>query len=214
MKFTKEQAIENLKAALTNNGKKPLRMSERTLGNHAENLLNLVANDEMELDDFVNKVKPMIESVNSNIEHDLSESIREYKEKNPIQKVVDDPAKDKGDDTELSKLMKEIEDLKRKDAERETAATLKDKRAQIIKYLGDNNVKDKSWIDTALSMVSIAVEDDVETKGKALLEFYNKSISTPSPGVPGSPAPGAGDNGEPASFKAVREMRKRNAGIK
>ena len=208
MKFTKEQAIEKLKAELTNNGKKPLRVSERTLSSHAENLLSLVADEEMELDDFVAKVKPMVESVNSNMEHDLADSIREYEKNHPATPPTPAPKPAENDD--LAKLRAEIDSLKQKEAERETAATLKEKRSQIVKYLGDNNVKDKSWIDSALGMVSITAEDDVEAKGKQLLEFYNKSVVTGVPPVPGAPAPGSGPQ-EPASFAAVRAMRKQKA---
>ena len=64
MKFTKEQAFEKLKAILTNSGKKPLRMSEQSINKQLETLMPLIASEETELDDFVEKVKPTFETMN------------------------------------------------------------------------------------------------------------------------------------------------------
>ena len=66
MKFTKEEAFEKLKGLLTNNGKKDLQMSERSINEQLEVLMPLIANDEMELDDFIVKVKTSFEVMNSN----------------------------------------------------------------------------------------------------------------------------------------------------
>ena len=97
MKFTKKEACEKLTALLTNGGKKPLRMSAKTLESHVETLMTLLDNDELELDDFVNKVKPMLESTNSNVEHDVSRGIKDYQDKNPYKK----PEKKEDDEEEI-----------------------------------------------------------------------------------------------------------------
>ena len=52
MKFTNEDAYKKLVAKLTANGEK-LNLSQRSINEQIEALLPLVANDEMELEDFV-----------------------------------------------------------------------------------------------------------------------------------------------------------------
>ena len=84
MKFTKEQAFENLKGFLTNNGKKTLRMSEKSINKQLETLMPLVANDEMELADFVEKVKPTFETMNSNAEKDNSDFVKQWEKDHPV----------------------------------------------------------------------------------------------------------------------------------
>ena len=74
MKFTKEQAFEILRSNLTNGGKKTLRMSEKSINAQLDTLIPLVANDDMELNDFIEKVKPTFATMNSNAEIDNSEN--------------------------------------------------------------------------------------------------------------------------------------------
>ena len=80
MKFTKEQAFEILRSNLTNGGKKTLRMSEKSINAQLDTLIPLVANDEMELNDFIEKVKPTFATMNSNAEKDNSDFIKQWKE--------------------------------------------------------------------------------------------------------------------------------------
>ena len=57
MKFTKEEAFEKIKGLLTNNGKKDLQMSERSVNEQLEVLMPWIANEEKECTDFIRKVK-------------------------------------------------------------------------------------------------------------------------------------------------------------
>ncbi|MBR3467930.1 MAG: hypothetical protein IKH15_12020 [Bacteroidales bacterium] len=211
MKFTKEEAVEKLNQALTNGGKKPLRVSARTLSEHTENLMSLVADEEMELDDFVTKVKPMLESVNSNMEKDRSDFIKEYEKENPKPKT--DPKDDKGgkddpDKTLLEKLQEQLNEIQEQTRKRNEQEALATKKAEIRKYLDDNNVKDTKWIDSMLSVAAVGKDDDAEEKGKTLLELYNQSREG-APITPLTPKTGAGT--EPDAFDAVRKLRKSQA---
>lgn len=214
MKFTKEEAVEKLNQMLTNGGKKPLRMSTKTLNEHTENLMSLVADEEMELDDFIAKVKPMLENVNSNMEKDRSDFIKEYEKNHP--KPEPKPGEPKPgepkpgnepDKSQLDKLQEQIDQLvAQRDREAEERAVA-DKRAEIRKYLTDNNVKDEKWLDSFFAVVSIGKDDDVEEKGKSFLELYNKSKAGDEPLTPGTPSTGGG-NDPKDMFAAVRALRK------
>ena len=83
MKFTKEQAFEILRSNLTNGGKKTLRMSEKSINAQLDTLIPLVANDDMELNDFIEKVKTTFATMNSNAEKDNSDFIKQWKEQHP-----------------------------------------------------------------------------------------------------------------------------------
>lgn len=204
MKFTKEQAVEKLNQKLTNGGKKTLRMSARTLEAQTENLMALVGDEEMELDAFVDKVSPMLESVNANLEHDNSEFIKEYKKNNPAPKTTDGnkkPADDDPDDP-LQKALDKLASIEKKLQESDEKAAVETKRREIRKYLEENNVKDSKWIDSILSIATIGKDDDVEEKGKTYLGLYNDSKSGGGPITP-KPSTSGGDSGEDR-FAAVR----------
>lgn len=208
MKFTKEQAIEKLKAHLTNDSKKPLRMSERTLEEHAETLMSLVADDEMELDDFIAKVKGSFESVNNNVGNDVSTAIKDYEKNHPAPAPAPKD-KDKTDpdvSPEMKALMDRLKALEDQETERKTKASIATKRSEIVEYLKKNNVNDEAWTESMLSMIAIGADDDVEAKGKTLLDHYNKHKASGSPSI-GSPKPGDNSIVDDA-FAAVRAQRK------
>lgn len=208
MKFTKEQAVEKLNQALTNNGKKTLRMSAKTLEAQTETLMALVGDEEMELDAFVEKVKGSLESVNSNIEHDNSDFIKEYKKAHP------EPAKQEPqgqseppkDDDPLKKALEQIAEIQRQLQAREEEQAIEAKRSEIRKYLDDNNVKDAKWIESVLSIATVGKDDNAEEKGKTYLALYNQSRAGGEPITPKSPTAG-GDPGNDA-FADVRAILK------
>ena len=78
MKFTKENALEQIKLQLGQTPDKQVA-SDRTLSETIDNLLPIVANDEMELTDFVTKVMPSMKSVNLNVKNDVSTQVKEFK---------------------------------------------------------------------------------------------------------------------------------------
>lgn len=206
MKFTKEQAVEKLNQELTNSGKKPLRMSARTLEAQTETLMALVGDEEMELDAFVEKAKPALESVNANLEHDNSDFIKEYKKNHPEPEPGKKTLEEGGKDDPLAKAMEQLAAIQKQLQDREDREAVTAKREEIRKYLEDNNVKDSKWIESMLSIATIGKDDDAEEKGKAYLGLYNQSRAGGSPITPRSPSAG-GESGEDR-FKAVRDLIK------
>lgn len=211
MKFTKEQAIEKLNQVLTNDGKKPLRMSERTLKAQVENLLTFITDEEMELDDFVTKVKGGLESINSNIEHDASEAIRVYKEQNPAPKpdTKPDTEQEPNPDDPNAELLRRLKELEDKEAKRSREVTLATKKSELRKYLKDKNVDNEKWVDSILGMTTITEETEVETLGESVVKLYNESLSggeVITPRVNTNPGEGGGSDTF-ASVKAIRKQR-------
>ena len=74
MKFTKEQAVEALRAELTNKGRKTQHMFDRTLANLTEILVKKFANEDTGLPDFVTD---MMEIFNE-VEGDARKKDKEY----------------------------------------------------------------------------------------------------------------------------------------
>lgn len=208
MKFTKEEAVEKLNQMLTNDGKKPLRMSAKTLESQTETLMALISDEEMELDAFVEKARPALESVNSNIEHDNSDFIRKYEKEHPspTKPTPPEPPVDPNDpNAVLAARIKALEDERNARSEKEAVEL---KRAEIKKYLADNNVKDAKWIDSVLGIATIGKDDDAEERGKTFLGLYNQSLSGGFPITPGTPSPGSGvDKDAFAEVKAIRKRR-------
>lgn len=123
MKFTKEQCLEPIKALL---GQTKLT-SDRTILESLDNLIPLVASDETELKDFIEKVSPTFKSMESNIKHEQSVFAKDFKEKNAPKPVdakpnttpeptksipSDEPAYVKEMREYLSSLKKEVSDIK------------------------------------------------------------------------------------------------------
>lgn len=207
MKFTKEEAVEKLNQKLTNGGKKPLRMSARTLEGQTETLLNLIANDETELDDFVEKIIPSLEAINSNMEHDMSEFI---KKQTPTPTPAPKPNPTPGPEDALAKALERLSILEEKEASRGREAAIETKRKEIREYLSKNGVKNKEWVDMALGMVTLKEDVEVEGSAKEILALYNKSLAGGEPFVPGQPTPGGA--GAP-NYDDVKAIIKRNSGV-
>ena len=88
MKFTKEQCLEQIQAVL---GKTKLT-SDRSILENLDTLIPLIANDEMELKDFVDKVSPSFKTMESNLKHEQSIFAKDFIEKNkPKQVDVEKP---------------------------------------------------------------------------------------------------------------------------
>lgn len=210
MKFTKEEAVEKLNQLLTNDGKKPLRMSAKTLNEHAESLMSLVADEEMELDDFVTKVKPMLENVNSNMEKDRSDFIKEYQKTHPEppkpKKKTEEGEGEGKEPTLLEQIQQQLNELKEQNRQREETEAVEAKRKEVRKYLETNHVTDAKWIDSILEIATIGKDDDAEEKGKTYLELYNQSRSGGGPITPKTPRGGGSDEDPFAELRALRKQ--------
>lgn len=176
MKFTKEEAFEKLKVILTNNGKKSLRMTERSIGKQLDTLIPLIANDEMELDDFVGKVKDTFSTMNSNAEKDNADFVKEWEKNHPVpEPPKDDPKKVDEPSETMAALLKRIDELERKNAERDKEVILAQKRKDLLKAMKEKGIKDENWSKSFIEEISITEDFDVDAKADAYLKIYNKS---------------------------------------
>lgn len=174
MKFTNEDAFESLKSTLTNNGRKTLRMSEKSLRSQVETLMTLVADEEMELESFVEKVKPSFEVMNSNAEHDRSSFIKKW---NADHKVDDNKDDDKDDDKEddATKALKEqIAAMQKRLDEADKAKKDNDTRKDFIAKVKEKGVKDSDWVKDYVSELTIGDDFDIEARVDTCVKLYNK----------------------------------------
>lgn len=184
MKFTKQQAYENIVAQLTSNGE-TLSLSERSINEQLETLIPLLSNDDTGLDDFVKSCLPIFKTANANINNDVSFGIKKYKEEHPVQTPNVTPKKDYK--SNLEQKLAEIEMRMNEMMSQKKISLIKD---NIKKSLKENGVRDDSWIESILSEVHITEDCDIEKKSQSILGLYNKTIANidPSrtPGVAGS----------------------------
>ena len=212
MKFTKEEACEKLTAVLTNSGKKTLRMSERSLQEQTEDLMNLLADDETELDAFIEKVKPTLERFNSNVEHDVSEGIRAYRNSQQHDDNGDDnKPTPSADDERLKLIEKELLELKKeRDAARQ-AESAKTKKEELKKWLSGKEVNDDEWVEDMIALKGVSADTDVEQTGQAILKLYNRTRSEGGDITPGATGKKTGDEGDEFSRIAERMKQRREA---
>lgn len=193
MKFTKEDAYKELVAKLTATGE-TLNLSERSINEQIENLLPLVANDETELSDFVEKVFPFIKTADSNVRKDVSNGINEYKKNNPPQepkKTEPKKTEPKGEPTELEKRLAAMEAKLAEAEEKERTANV---RSELISKLKEKGVKNEKWIKALMEDITISEDFNVEDKAEKYLKLYNDMNSdTPLNVTPGSTSTGKHD---------------------
>lgn len=207
MKFTKEQAIEALKAKIPAKDK-DLDLG-RTLTEAVDNSIDLIGEEsEMELSDFVEKVWKQVKtsiglthSENSKVAQKLKDQIAELQRKidgkEPPKPDDDDDIQT--DDPTVKALLAKMNTLEQKLAAKETEATVAEKRQQLIAKMGES-IKDKDWIESYLSEISITAETDVEAKAKDYVAFYNK---THTRGGKVTPKSTDNDDDDSANVKSV-----------
>ena len=184
MKFTKEEAFESLKGILTNNGKKTLRMSEKSINRQLESLMPLIANEEMELKDFVDKVKDTFSVMNSNAEKDNSDFVKQWEKDHPQVNPEPPKADEPKPDDAMAKMLKRLEELENREAERDKEAKMSQKKKDLLKAMKEKGIKDEQWAKDLVAEISLTEDFDVEAKADSYLKLYNKSQ-----------AASAGDNG-------------------
>lgn len=217
MKFTKEEAFESLKGILTNNGKKTLRMSERSLKNQTEILFDLLDkyDKEMELDAFVSDVSSLLGSTNSNVEKDASDKIKEYVKQwekdhpqvNPEPPKADEPKEDDA----MAKMLKRLEELESREAARDKEAKMSQKKKDLLKAMKEKGIKDEQWSKDLVAEISLTEDFDVEAKADSYLKLYNKSQAASAGNgdtTPFGTSSGGGNNND-NPFKATSELMKR-----
>lgn len=218
MKFTKEDAFESLKRELTNNGRKTLRLSDRSLNKITENLMKKFADDETGLPDFVADVKEILEECNGNVGKDVSDHIKKWNDEHPEtdkdekSEKTEQPKSD-SENPELKSLLERIAVLEKDKAENEKKATIAQKRKDVVAKLKEKGVKDEEWLNDFLSEVNIGDDFDVDAKADSWLKLYNKSKANGgNPVTPANPS-GGGNNEYANSIKAAADMAKRERAV-
>lgn len=205
MKFTQNDAFKKIKGILTRGGK-DLQMSERSIMEQIDSLSALIANDEMELDDFVAKVENTFKTMNGNAKKDYSDFVNKWKEEHPETNPPKDEPKPndlpKGN-PEIDALMKKIEALEQRNAEAEKLSKLSAKKSDLFNALNSKGIKDKEWLDTFLSEVNITEDMDVEAKVESYAKLYNRSHANVSP----TPTPGSPRGGSEIESQCLRTIK-------
>lgn len=174
MKFTIEEVCKELAKRLTPNGEK-LNLSERSIREQSETLLPIIANDDTELADFVEKILPIFKTADNNIRNDVSLGIKDFKDKNPLPKTQ---VNDDGDSNKSSELEKRLAELEKKLADADKRSMIEKRKSEIIAKMKEKGVKDVSWINSLLEEVNLDVEDfDVDARSEKYLTMYNKKVS-------------------------------------
>ena len=215
MKFTRQQAYENIVAKLTKNGEK-LDLPERSINEQLDTLIKVGANEETELEDFVKSFLPLFVTANANVRNDVSAGINKYKEDHPAPDTKKDDkdkkgGKDKPTDNE-SALEKRLAELEGRIAEQDRVSKISGIKKQLKDSLKEKGVKDEDWISSMLDVAAINEECDVVKQSETLLGLYNKFVASVDPSrVPkGNPGGQGGQNSLEEKIKAAADYAKGN----
>lgn len=215
MKFTKEEAFENIKSKLTDKGKK-LFMSERSINEQLETLMPLVATEEMELADFVDKVYRSFETMNLNSNNDQSTFVREWKEKHPDTKpsATTQPTQTTTQPTQTTTSAeennrKEFEEMRQqiqilmneREATRKENA-IADKRKELQVAMKSKGIKDEQWISDYANEILVTEDMDVSAKADSALKIYNRINASSG----GSATPNASSSSGKAPDKSLENV--------
>ena len=180
MKFTKEDAYKELVSKIPNKGQ-TLNLSERSIDEQLDTLIPLIANEETELNDFIEKVLPVFKTADGNVKNDVSVGIHKYKEEHPVQeptKKKQEPQADPNGNSELAKLLSRLETVESELANAKREKLVLDTKSILISKLKEKGVKDETWANALLSEINITEDFDVDSKVEAYVNLYNKSQAT------------------------------------
>ena len=212
MKFTKQNAFEKLKGILTESGKTPLHMSERSINEQLDTLMPLIANDEMELDAFVEKVTPTFKTMNANVKNDQSTFVNDWKKQHPEQQQQQQQQQQQGNETPEMKAMRErLEALEQKETQRQNTQTIEEKKQQILSKLKEKGIKNEEWCNGMIAEIAIDKDTDVDTKVNNLVAFYNKTKADTRGGYTPRGGAGGGEQGK-GEWDDVRKEREAQIG--
>jgi len=163
MKFTQQNAFEQIKAALGKTAQKQ-KLSDRTINEVLKNLIPAMATDDTELADFLKGAIPMFESMNQNHNKDVHDAVKKYEEDNPR------PTGDSDDP--------DVEPTRKKSAEPDDDNPLKKQIAELTKSM---EVMAKS-LETVTGVVTINQKEKQAAALKAELyaeceEKYGKEFA-------------------------------------
>lgn len=178
MKFTKEDAYKELVARMTAKGEK-LNLSQRSINEQIEALLPLVANDEMEVAEFVEKVLPLVRTADANVRNDVSQGIKDYKDNNPTNPTTTTTTTTQptsGDDAQ-AELLKRIDALEQKNKAQELEIKVKGIKSQLMSKMKELGIKNEKWMESLVANLNITEDFNVDEKAQGYLELYNSMQS-------------------------------------
>ena len=206
MKFTKEDAIKELVAKMTAKGEK-LNLSQRSMNEQVEHLYTLIANEEMEIVDFVEKVLPFVKTADANVRNDISQGIKDYKSQNPPVDPKNPPIDPKDPNKEL---LERLEALERKNKESELALKNQGIKNNLSKKMKEIGIKNEKWIEMMLGNVNITEDFDIESKASSYLELYNSMQADIDPSVTPQGTGGGKPDYTANAIKAAAAIAKAN----
>lgn len=207
MKFTKEDANKELVARMTAKGEK-LNLSQRSMNEQVEHLYTLIANEEMELADFVEKVLPFVKTSDANVRNDVSQGIKDYKSQNPIVEPKKDPIVEPNNPNK--ELLERLEALEKKNRENELKLHNQNIKSNLSTKMKELGIKNTKWIDMMLENVSITEDFDVDTNATKYLELYNTMQADVDPSVTPNSTQGGKQDYTANAIKAAAAMAKAN----
>ena len=180
------------------------------MNEQVEHLYTLIANEEMELVDFVDKVLPFVKTSDANVRNDVSQGIKDYKSQNPIVEPKNNPTVNIEPDDPNKALLERLEALEKKNRENELKLHNQNIKSSLSSKMKELGVKNAKWIDMMLDNVAITEDFDVDTNAKKYLELYNTMQADVDPSV----TPNATNGGKPDyttnAIKAAAAMAKAN----
>lgn len=216
MKFTKEQAVQDLNAKFTAKAK-DIDLG-RTISEAVDNGMAMIGeNSEMELDAFVGFIEKNVSSAlglarheNSNVATKMQEKIAELEAK--IGKAAPKTETEPSQDGAIQEILSKVEKLEQEQAKREHELAVSAKRSELVAEIA-KTVKDKSWIETMLTKATITPEMDVVAEAKDYVEIYNKTSAGEGRSFTPKTAGGGGtDNYVKQSIEAAKNlMQQKNA---
>ena len=207
MKFTKEEANKELVAKMTAKGEK-LNLSQRSMNEQVEHLYTLIANEEMELVDFVEKVLPFVKTSDANVRNDVSQGIKDYKNQNPIVEPKKEPIVEPNNPNK--ELLERLEALEKKNRENELKLHNQNIKSNLSTKMKELGIKNTKWIDMMLENVSITEDFDVDTNATKYLELYNTMQADVDPSVTPNSTQGGKQDYTTNAIKAAAAMAKAN----
>lgn len=209
MKFTKEDASKELVARMTAKGEK-LNLSQRSMNEQVEHLYTLIANEEMELVDFVDKVLPFVKTSDANVRNDVSQGIKDYKNQNPIVEPKNNQTANIEHDDPNKALLERLEALEKKNRENELKLHNQNVKSNLSSKMKELGIKNAKWIDMMLDNIAITDDFDIDTNAKKYLELYNTMQADVDPSVTPNSTQGGKQDYTTNAIKAAAAMAKAN----
>ena len=213
MKFTKEEFSEKLKEKLTNKGKKPMQQSERTFKKLVEKIyarLEKKGDDETELDDAVADYLEDFEEIEGNLNKDKADFIKDWKDKHPDPKPKTEPSGNGNeppkDDDKYQKLLDKLDALEKKQAEKDKAEKIAEKRKELKSMLKKEGVDDADWLDGYLKKLHLDEDTDLDDEKDDALKLFNRTKASTEPN--GTPSRGGGASSDEFQLDYLRKKKK------